>query len=54
MNEEPKKVQVRFNHQQLTLLDNLKRSGKFGSSYEEVIRSAFREHVKQTINRRQR
>ena len=53
MNDKPNKVQVRFNQQQLQLLDNLKRSGKFGSSYEEVIRNAFRLYVKQTIDRSQ-
>ena len=53
MNDKPKKVVVRFNQQQLQLLDNLRRSGKFGTSYQEVIRSSFRQYVKQTIDRSQ-
>ncbi|GEM_PF-2611529 len=53
MNDQPNKVVIRFNQQQLQLLDNLKRSGKFGSSHEEVIRTAFRQYIKQTINRSQ-
>jgi len=51
MNDIPQEVVVRFNQQQLQLLDNLKHSGKFGSSYEQVIRTAFRQYVKQTIDR---
>ncbi|MBT3363478.1 MAG: hypothetical protein HN929_01125 [Chloroflexi bacterium] len=53
MNDKTRKLQVRFNQQQLELLDNLKASGKFGNSYEEVIRSVFRQYVAQTIGRRQ-
>jgi hypothetical protein len=53
MNDQSKNVVVRFNQQQLQLLDNVKRSGKFGNSYEEVIRSAFHLYVEQTINRSQ-
>jgi len=53
MNDKPNNVVVRFNQQQLQLQDNLKRSGKFGSSYEEVIRNAFRRYVEQTIDRSQ-
>jgi len=53
MNDKSKNVSVRFNQQQLQLLDNLKRSGVFGSSYEEVIRNAFRLYVEQTIDRSQ-
>lgn len=51
MNDITKRVIVKFNEQQIKLLDNLKQSGKFGNSYEEVIRSVFREYIKQTIDR---
>ena len=54
MNDKTKRSVVKFNEQQLKLLDNLKQSGKFGDSYEEVIRSVFREYVMQTIDRRER
>ena len=53
MSDKTNKVVVRFNQQQLQLLDNLKRSGVFGSTYEEVIRNAFRQYVKQMIDRSQ-
>lgn len=53
MNDKSSKVTVRFNQQQLQLIDNLKRSGKFGSTYEDVIRNAFRRYIEQTIDRSQ-
>ena len=53
MNKETNKVTVRLNQQQLALLDNLKGSGKFGNSHEEVILTAFRLYIDQTINRSQ-
>jgi hypothetical protein len=43
------KITVRFTQQQMVLLDNLKREGKFGKNYEEIIPSIFREYVKQTF-----
>ncbi len=43
------KIKVRFTHQQMVLLNNLKREGKFGQSYEEIIPAVFREYVKQTF-----
>ena len=43
------KIKVRFTQQQMVLLDNLKREGKFGKVYEEIIPNIFREYVKQTF-----
>ena len=42
------KIKVRFNQQQMVLLDNLKREGTFGKSYEEIIPAVFREYIKHT------
>jgi len=53
MIDECHKVIVRFNQQQLQLLDILKNSGKFGSTYEEIVRSVFRLYIKQTLDRSQ-
>ena len=53
MNDERHEVVVRFNQQQLQLLDILKNSGKFGSTYEELVRSVFRLYVEQTLERSQ-
>lgn len=41
------KVIVRFNQQQLQLLDNLKNEGKFGQKYEDIVVNVFREYVRQ-------
>ena len=49
MTDKKVKIKVRFTHQQMVLLDNLKREGKFGQSYEEIIPAVFREYVKQTF-----
>jgi len=49
MTNKKAKIKVRFTHQQMVLLDNLKREGKFGQSYEEIIPAVFREYVKQTF-----
>ncbi len=43
------KIKVRFTHQQIVVLDNLKREGKFGKSYEKIIPAVFREYVKNTF-----
>jgi len=43
------KIKVKFTQQQMVLLDNLKREGKFGRSYEEIIPAVFREYVTQTF-----
>lgn len=50
MSEKINKVTVRFNQQQLQLLDNLKRCNKFGTTHEEVICNAFRRYVEQTLD----
>ena len=43
------KVKVKFTQQQMVLLENLKKEGKFGQSFEEIIPNVFREYVKQTF-----
>ena len=43
------KVVVRFNQQQLQLLDSLKKQRKFGESYEKIIVNVFREYVRQNL-----
>ena len=40
------KVVVRFNSQQLQLLENLKKQGKFGEGYSDIIKNAFHEYIK--------
>ena len=41
------KVSVRFNQQQLALLDKLKKEGTFGDDYEEIVLRVFRQYVKE-------
>ena len=43
------KIKVKFTHQQLAVLDELKREGKFGQSYEKIIPAVFREYVRHTF-----
>lgn len=40
------KVKVRFNQQQMVLLDKLKQEGTFGQTYEEIIPAVFREYIR--------
>ena len=44
------KVVVRFNSQQLQLLENLKKQGKFGEGYSDIIKNAFHEYIRITIS----
>lgn len=46
---ETKKIKVKFTQQQMKLLDKLKEEGKFGKTYEEIIRNIFREYIEQTF-----
>tara|TARA_B100000315_G_C14433719_1_gene521380 strand:+ start:240 stop:404 length:165 start_codon:yes stop_codon:yes gene_type:complete len=46
------KLVVRFNQQQLRLLDNLKKEGEFGETYTEIIVNVFREYIKQPQDKR--
>jgi hypothetical protein len=43
------KIKVRFTQQQMILLENLMREGKFGDDYKDIIPNVFREYVKQTF-----
>ena len=43
------KIKVTFTHQQVAMLDELKREGKYGKSYEEIIPKIFREYVLHTF-----
>ena len=45
------KVVVRFTQQQLQLLDSLKKQGKFGESYEEIVVNVFREYARQNLSK---
>jgi hypothetical protein len=52
MSEQPKTtVKVRFTQQQLELLERLRREGKFGNTYEEVVVSVFRNFVLQEADK---
>ena len=51
MQNKTNKVVVRFNQQQLELLDRLKRDGKFGSSYEDIVVNVFREYIRQKFGK---
>lgn len=46
------KVVVRFDQQQLQLLDNVKKARRFGNTYEEVIMNVFRDYMRQNFGRR--
>ena len=45
------KVVVRFDQQQLQLLDNVKKTDRFGNTYEDVIINVFREYIKQNFDK---
>lgn len=46
MKNKKTKLVVRFNQQQLELLDNLKKESKFGEKYSEIVVNVFREYGK--------
>ncbi len=45
------KIKVSFTQQQRELLERIRREGKFGSTYEEVVVNVFRDYVKQEPGR---
>ncbi len=54
MKNKTTKLIVKFNQQQLQLLDNLKKEGKFGENYAEIVVNVFREYehgrkIRQTL-----
>ncbi len=51
MKNKAHKLVVKFNQQQLQLLDNLKKEGKFGNNYEDIVINIFREYIKQTFGK---
>ena len=46
MRSKTHKVVVKFNQQQLQLLENLKKEAEFGAKYEDIILNIFREYAK--------
>jgi hypothetical protein len=51
MEKKTKNIQVRFTQQQMELLENLRKEGKFGKTYEAVILNIFREYIRQTFGK---
>lgn len=47
MENKTTKIVVRFNQQQLQLLDKLRNEGKMGQTYPEIVVNVFRDYVKQ-------
>jgi len=45
------KLVIKFNQQQLQLLDNLKKEGKYGNSYEDIVVNIFRDYLRQTFGK---
>ena len=43
------RIKVTFTHQQIAVLEGLKREGKLGKSVEEIVPVIFREYVNQTF-----
>lgn len=41
-------VEVEFNQQQEVILQRLRKTGKYGKSYGEIIAAAFQEFLEQT------
>lgn len=52
MKDKTIRVVVKFNQQQLQLLDSLKKERRFGSSYADVVVNIFREYVRQDFGKR--
>ena len=42
-------MKMKFTKQQMVLFDNLKREGKCGRDYDEIISNVFCEYVRQTF-----
>jgi hypothetical protein len=45
------KLVIKFNQQQLQLLDNLMKEGKYGNSYEDIVVNIFRDYLRQTFGK---
>ena len=48
MENKTTKVTVRFTQQQIQLLDSLKKEGKFGEAYSDIVLNVLREYIKYT------
>ena len=46
MDSKKTKIRMRFTQQQLEVLDRLKKEGKFGDAYPEIVLNVFREYTK--------
>ena len=42
------KLDIKFDQQQLQLLDNLKKESKFGKTYAEIVVNVLRKYIRQT------
>jgi hypothetical protein len=51
MREKSHKVIIRFNQQQLQVLDIVSKEGIFGKTYPEIIVNLFREYIRQTFGK---
>ena len=51
MENKTTKVVVRFTQQQLQLLDSLKKQGRFGESYTDIVVNVFREYIRQSFGK---
>ena len=51
MADQTTKVTVTFTQQQMELLERLKNEGTFGSDYPEVIKTIFRESIRQKFGK---
>lgn len=45
----PKKLKVRFTHQQMIFLEQVRAEGTFGNTMEEVLVAIFREQAKTMV-----
>lgn len=45
------KVVVKFDQEQLKLLDNLKKEKEFGKNYRDIITQVFRSYFRQELGR---
>ena len=52
MKNKTNKLVIKFNQQQLQLLDNLKKEGKFGNNYADIVVNVFREYIRQNFGKR--
>ena len=52
MESKTTKLVVKFNQQQIQLLDKLKKESKFGDNYADIVVNVFREYIKQNFGKR--